>query len=113
MVKSAWMKSRAKKLRRSTSSRRRHRTLVMKNRLRLGLWMSCIFLIPLSLQASTFTIINADSAGVGFNDPTPVAPIGGNTGTTLGQQRLNVFAATAAQWGSVLAGNITIRVNAQ
>ncbi len=24
----------------------------------------------------------------GFNDPTPAAPVGGNPGTTLGQQRL-------------------------
>ena len=47
----------------------------------------------------TFTIVNNDGAGEGFNDTTPVAPIGGNPGTTLGQQRLNVFQAAANVWG--------------
>ena len=39
--------------------------------------------------STTITILNADSPGVGFNDPTAVAPVGNNPGTTLGQQRLN------------------------
>ena len=41
--------------------------------------------------SATIVIQNTDSPGVGFNDPTSVPPIGGNAGTTLGQQRLNVF----------------------
>jgi len=36
-------------------------------------------------------INNTDPPGVGFNDPTPAAPVGGNTGTTIGQQRLGAF----------------------
>ena len=36
--------------------------------------------------AATVLIVNGNAAGVGFNDPTPVAPIGGNNGTTLGAQ---------------------------
>ena len=31
--------------------------------------------------AATITIVNGDPAGVGFNDATAVAPVGGNTGT--------------------------------
>ncbi|MEO5932815.1 MAG: peptidase, partial [Duganella sp.] len=38
--------------------------------------------------AAPLAIVNGDPAGFGFNDPTPVAPVGGNTGTTLGAQRL-------------------------
>src|SRR5664279_3559351 len=41
-----------------------------------------------SLQANaaaTLVIVNNDAPNVGFNDPTPVAPVGGNSGTTLGQ----------------------------
>ncbi len=45
--------------------------------------------------AATIVIVNGDPAGVGFNDPTGTAPVGGNTGTTLGQQRLNAFQAAA------------------
>ena len=44
-----------------------------------------------SWAAATITIVNGDPAGVGFNDPTPVAPVGGNTGTTLGAQRLSLI----------------------
>ena len=57
-------------------------------------------------------IINNDSAGKGFNDPTPVTPVGGNNGTTLGQQRLNVFLAAAEKWQDQLDTNVDIRVQA-
>jgi len=60
--------------------------------------------------AATFVIINGNAAGVGFNDTTPAAPIGGNTGTTLGEQRLIAFQAAANKWGATLttAAPITI-----
>lgn len=83
----------------------------MGNKRLVGLWVACIVLIPFSLRAAaTITIINGDPAGVGFNDPTVVAPVGGNTGTTLGQQRLNAFAAAAGKWGATLTSTVTIRV---
>lgn len=63
--------------------------------------------------AANFVLINLDGAGEGFNDPTPVAPIGGNPGTTLGQQRLNVFTTAGKIWGSYLTDNVTIRVEAR
>ncbi len=66
-----------------------------------------------SLQAATFTLINNDGPGEGFNDPTPVASIGGNPGTTLGEQRLNVFRTAGNIWGAILPSNVTIRVQAQ
>jgi hypothetical protein len=47
-------------------------------------------------------IVNIDGPNEGFNDPTPAAPVGGNPGTTLGQQRLNVFEHAAAIWEGVL-----------
>lgn len=63
--------------------------------------------------AATITIINNDAAGVGFNDPTPAAPVGGNPGVTIGQQRLNVFNQAASVWGSILTSSVTIPVRAQ
>ena len=57
-------------------------------------------------------IINTDSAGVGFNDNTSATPIGGNTGTTLGEQRLIAFNFAADLWGGVLDSGLTIRVDA-
>ena len=64
-------------------------------------------------HAATITIVNFDSPGEGFNDATAVAPIGGNTGVTRGQQRLKVFQAAAAIWGAILPSPITINVEAR
>ena len=73
-----------------------------------------LVLTPLALRAAaTITIVNNDPAGVGFNDPTVVAPVGGNPGTTLGQQRLNAFQAAANKWGATLTSAVTIRIRAQ
>ncbi|MFL6709476.1 MAG: PA domain-containing protein [Massilia sp.] len=63
-------------------------------------------------QAVTITIINRNDPGVGFNDPTPVAPIGGNSGTSLGQQRLIAFEYAASVWGATLSSAVPIRVAA-
>jgi hypothetical protein len=63
--------------------------------------------------AATIVINNINGPNVGFNDPTPVAPVGGNTGTTLGQQRLNAFQAAASIWGATLSSAVPIIINAQ
>ena len=63
--------------------------------------------------AATIVIVNNDGPGEGFNDPTPVAPVGGNPGLTLGQQRLFVFQTGAAIWGNILQSAVTIQVRAQ
>jgi hypothetical protein len=57
-------------------------------------------------------IRNTNAAGVGFNDTTPAAPVGGNPGTTLGQQRLNVFQRAADIWGSLIDSKVDILVDA-
>lgn len=62
--------------------------------------------------AATIVIQSRDPAGVGFNDPTPVAPVGGNTGTTLGEQRMQVYRFVADLWQQALQSNVTITVNA-
>jgi cysteine-rich repeat protein len=63
-------------------------------------------------RGAVITVINADGGGEGFNDPTPVAPVGGNTGTTRGAQRLIAFQYAADLWGAVLRSAIEIRVQA-
>ncbi len=70
-------------------------------------------LVAVHAHAATIVIVNNDGPGEGFNDPTPVAPIGGNSGTTLGQQRLNLFNHAAALWGAILTSPVTIQVRAQ
>lgn len=61
---------------------------------------------------STFTIINLDGASEGFNDPTAATPVGGNSGTTLGQQRLNAFTYAANIWADHLQSSVDIKVQA-
>ena len=62
--------------------------------------------------SANIVIQNGDPAGVGFNDSTPATPVGGNTGTTLGQQRLNAFQHAANLWGATLNSGPTITVRA-
>jgi hypothetical protein len=69
-------------------------------------------LLALPAGAVTITIVNKDDAGKGLNDPTPATPVGGNPGTTIGEQRLNVFKKAAEIWGGILPGNVEIRVDA-
>ena len=66
---------------------------------------------PLAASAR-ITIVNANDPGVGFNDPTPAAPVGGNTGTTLGAQRLQAFQHAADLWGALLDSDVEIRIQA-
>jgi hypothetical protein len=59
-------------------------------------------------QAAEIVVINFDPPGVGFNDPTPVDPVGNNPGTTLGEQRLIVFDFAAQKWGVELESDVPI-----
>ena len=63
--------------------------------------------------AATIIVNNLNAAGVGFNDATVAAPVGGNSGTTLGQQRLIAFTYAANLWGATLTSNQPIIINAQ
>lgn len=65
-----------------------------------------------ALGAATITVVNIDGPNEGFNDPTPVAPVGGNPGTTRGQQRLIAFTFAADLWGATLDSNVEVFVNA-
>jgi hypothetical protein len=82
-----------------------------------------LFVVPLlaimmalvagSASAATVVILNNDGSGEGLNDPTPVAPVGGNTGTTLGEQRLIVLQAAGDVWAALIESSVDIKVNAE
>ncbi|UCE90133.1 MAG: peptidase, partial [Pseudomonadota bacterium] len=80
---------------------------------------SCLALLgalwlPLSVThaAARIAVINFDGPDEGFNDPTPVTPVGGNPATTLGQARLNAVQYAANQVGLLLNTPFTILVRA-
>jgi len=78
------------------------------------LLLSIVLTAAMNAAAGTgrVVIVNGNLPGVGFNDPTPALPVGGNSGTTIGQQRLNVFAAAAAKWTTILDTDVDILVDA-
>lgn len=76
-------------------------------------WVGALALaaaLPAQSFAAEVIVFNADGPGVGFNDPTPAAPVGGNPGTTRGQQALNVFQRAADLWGGRLQSDQTINI---
>ena len=60
--------------------------------------------------AANIELFNGNAAGVGLNDPTPVAPLPSNPGTTLGAQRTNVLLEAARIWGETLDSDVTIQM---
>ena len=64
-------------------------------------------------QAAPVMVLNTDAAGQGFNDTRAATPVGGNSGTTIGQQRLNAFRRAAEMWGAALDGNVPIVIDAR
>lgn len=64
-----------------------------------------------SAQAAHLTLINGDNGTlVGLNDPTPAAPVGGNPGTTIGEQRRIAYQYAMDAWGAVLQSTVEIKV---
>src|SRR5262245_59282894 len=61
---------------------------------------------------ATFVINNMDAPGIGLNETTPAAPVGGNTATTLGQQRAAVFKEATDIWGRALDSKVPIVIDA-
>ena len=85
--------------------------------MRKAIRSSALLVLCLALASSAFakakiTIKNTDTAGVGFNDTTPIKPAGGNPGTTLGDARLNAFQEAARIWGETIDSDVEIIIDA-
>ncbi|TWH99953.1 PA domain-containing protein [Luteimonas cucumeris] len=72
-----------------------------------------IALSAMCAQAAEIIPVVFDDPGEGYNDPTPVAPVGNNPGTTRGEQRRIVAQFAADLWGSVLQSDVPIYIGAQ
>ncbi len=62
--------------------------------------------------AATIIINNTNNPGEGFNDPTPATPVAGNSGTTVGEQRLIAFTHAVNIWGANLTSSVPIVIDA-
>ena len=65
---------------------------------------------PAAFAQGKIIVVNGNLPGIGFNDTTPAAPIGGNTGLTMGEQRMNVFLHAADIWTAVLNPKVDVYV---
>jgi hypothetical protein len=63
-------------------------------------------------SAAQLLIQNSNAAGEGFNDTTPVDPVGLNYGTTKGAQAVIAFQYAAAIWGATLKSVPAIVIDA-
>lgn len=76
-------------------------------------WVSVLLLAGIS---SSLPSLGADiqfQFNAGFNDPRPATPQPGNPGTTLGEQRRNLFEAAGQVWGGIISSQVTIVVEAE
>ncbi|WP_269523206.1 PA domain-containing protein [Coraliomargarita parva] len=64
------------------------------------------------LPAASFTFVYTDPPDFGYYDSTAVSPVGGNPGTTLGEQRQNLLAYAANYWGQFLDSDVSIVISA-
>ena len=66
-----------------------------------------------TLSSATFSIIYPDNEGnAGFSSASSRDPVGGNNGSTLGQQRKNVLEKAAEIWGAYLESDVEIEIYA-
>lgn len=77
----------------------------------LNLLLALLLACSISAHAADILLVNNDSANEGFNDPSPaVSNQTGNTGNTLGEQRLRVFEAAANYWEQRLVIDVDVLV---
>ena len=60
--------------------------------------------------AAKVVLVNMDKPGVGLNDRTPAAPVNGNKGATVGEQRRIAVQYALDIWGAALDSSVDIRV---
>lgn len=85
----------------------------MRAAARVAIVAAVVALAPHVGGAAVFEVAIQDGPDEGLNDTTPRAPVGGNTGTTLGAQRLNALRAAATLWGAFLESDVPIVIAAQ
>src|SRR5215470_1551371 len=75
--------------------------------------LAVLLLATSSRAGEEIRILNSNRAGDGFNDPSLANPVGGNPGTTVGDQRKIAFQYTAALWSAALGNRVRVLIDAQ
>ena len=78
----------------------------------LALLVACWAPAPGAAAGARIVFHAVNEPGTGFDDPTPVEPVGGNPGTTLGEQRRVAFQVALDRWASLVSSDVEIVVQA-
>ncbi len=74
---------------------------------------TCILIAANVLGSARITVRNIDLPNAGLNDSTAAQPVGGNSGTTVGQQRMIALQVAADLWGQFLDSDVEIVIEAK
>jgi hypothetical protein len=86
---------------------------IRRSCLAFGLWAAAAAWAFPAEAKTTFVINNLDGPGAGLNEATPVSPVGGNAGTTVGAQRLNALRAATDIWGALIDSAVPVVIDAR
>jgi len=86
--------------------------MIRRDKLFSALLIAGVFGLAGQAMAAKVTVINKDASGKGLNDATPATPVGGNPGTTRGEQARIVFEYAANMWGAVLQSDGPVDIDA-
>ncbi|HZW90535.1 MAG TPA: PA domain-containing protein [Myxococcaceae bacterium] len=78
-----------------------------------ALCIASLLVSPVALGGAEIRILDGNHSGEGLNDSTPAEPLGGNPGTSVGQQRLMAAQYAAALWSATLGNQVPISINTQ
>jgi len=76
----------------------------------LLLWLA---ICPAALAGAEIRVLSANGSGEGLGDRTPATPVGGNPGTSLGEQRHIAFEYAASLWSATLGNRVPITIRAE
>ena len=76
-------------------------------------WLAAVLLSPVVLAGAQVRIVDANPSGEGLNDRTAAEPVGGNPGTTVGEQRLIAAQYAAALWSATLGNQVPVSIRTE
>ena len=80
---------------------------------RPSLCLAVLLLSPVALAGAEIRILDGNGSNEGLNDQTPATPLGGNPGTTVGEQRLIAAQYAASLWSAMLGNRVPISVQVE
>ncbi|HUM13746.1 MAG TPA: PA domain-containing protein [Myxococcaceae bacterium] len=78
-----------------------------------ALCLAALVASPVALGGAEIRIVDGNGSGEGLDDRTPADPVGGNPGTTLGEQRLMAAQYAAALWSATLGNQVSIAIRTE